>query len=86
MENQEMHIRMVLALNEWDPFELGFGNYEPEIADVVQAAHTANDAQTLAFKIQQVYEFSFEQTLPIEKCIDIATQLLMIKNVGSCSL
>jgi hypothetical protein len=86
MENQEMNIRMVLTLNEWDPFELGFGNYEPEIADVVQAVYTSDDAKTLAFKIQEVYAFSFEKTIPIEKCSAIATQLLIIKNAGSCSL
>lgn len=81
-----MHIRLVIALNEWDPFGLGFGNYEPEIADVVQAVHTSDDAETLALKIQEVFEFSFEKTIPIEKCREIATQLLIIKSAGSCSL
>ncbi|MFD2444445.1 DUF1871 family protein [Bacillus sp. CGMCC 1.16607] len=86
MEVQEMHIRLVIALNEWDPFNLGFGNYETEIADVVQVVHTSDDPQKLARKIQNIYEFSFEQIIPIENCQTIATELLNIKNQQSCTL
>jgi hypothetical protein len=86
MEIQEMHIRLVIALNEWDPFQFGFGNYETEIADVVQAVHTSDDTQKLAKKIQEIYEFSFEQMIPINECKKMATELLQIKNEGSCSL
>ncbi|WP_442595840.1 DUF1871 family protein [Neobacillus sp. D3-1R] len=86
MEIQEMHIRLVIVLNEWDPFGLGFGQYETEIADVVQAVHTSDDVINLADKIQQIYEFSFEQLIPIENCKKIAAELLNIKNQGSCSL
>jgi hypothetical protein len=86
MEIQEMHIRLVLALNEWDPFNLGFGNYETEIADVVQAVHTSDDEQKLANRIQEIYEFSFEEMIQIERCEKIAKELLVIKNLGSCSL
>ncbi|HYK74192.1 MAG TPA: DUF1871 family protein [Pseudoneobacillus sp.] len=86
LEIQEMHIRLVIALNEWDPFGLGFGQYETEIADVVQVVHTSDDVLELANKIQGIYEFSFEQIIPIESCKKIATELLNIKNEGSCSL
>lgn len=81
-----MHIRLVIALNEWDPFHLGFGNYETEIADVVQAVHISDDEQILATKIQEIFEFSFEEIIPIEKCQKIASQLINIKHAGSCSL
>jgi hypothetical protein len=86
LEVQEMHIRLVLALNEWDPFHLGFGNYETEIADVVQAVHTLDDKHKLAKRIQDIYEFSFEEIIPMDKCEKIAEELLLIKNAGSCSL
>jgi hypothetical protein len=81
-----MHIRLVIALNEWDPFKLGFGHYETEIADVVQAVHTSDNELKLASKIQEIYEFSFEQLIPIENCQKVASQLLTIKNAGSCTL
>lgn len=81
-----MHIRLVIALNEWDPFHLGFGNYETEIADIVQAVHISDDEQILATKIQEIFEFSFEEIIPIEKCQKIASQLINIKHAGSCSL
>jgi hypothetical protein len=86
VEIQEMHIRLVIALNDWDPFRLGFGQYEPEIADVVQAVHTSDNEEKLAAKIQEIYEFSFEQLIPNNECKKIANQLLQIKHASSCSL
>jgi hypothetical protein len=86
LEVQEMHIRLVIALNEWDPFKLGFGQYETEIADVVQAVHTSDNEEKLATKIQDIYEFSFEEIIPSNECRKIANQLLQIKHAGSCSL
>lgn len=86
LEVQEMHIRLVIALNEWDPFKLGFGQYETEIADIVQAVHTSDDEEKLATRIQEIFEFSFEEIIPIEECKKTANQLLQIKNAGSCSL
>lgn len=86
LEVQEMHIRLVIALNEWDPFKLGFGQYETEIADIVQAVHTSDDEERLATRIQEIFEFSFEEIIPIEECKKTANQLLQIKNAGSCSL
>lgn len=81
-----MHIRLVIALNEWDPFKLGFGQYETEIADVVQAVHTSDNEEKLATKIQAIYEFSFEEIIPSDECRKIANQLLQIKHAVSCSL
>jgi hypothetical protein len=86
MEVQEMNIRLVIALNEWDPFGVGFGNYETEIADVVQAVHITDDEMMLAKRIQEIYEFSFIQTIPTDKCQKIANQLLQIKTKTSCTL
>lgn len=86
LEIQEMHIRLVITLNEWDPFKLGFGQYETEIADVVQAVHTSDNEEKLAARIQEIYEFSFEENIPIDECRQIADLLLQIKHAGSCSL
>jgi hypothetical protein len=86
LEIQEMHIRLVIALNEWDPFKMGFGQYETEIADVVQAVHTSDNEEILVTRIQEIYEFSFEEIIPRDECRKIASQLLQIKHAGSCSL
>jgi hypothetical protein len=86
LEIQEMNIRLVIALNDWDPFKLGFGNYETEIADVVQAVHIIDQEDILALRIQGIYEFSFVEVIPIEECKKIASDLLQIKQTTSCSL
>jgi Domain of unknown function (DUF1871) len=73
-------------LNEWDPFQLKNGNYDTEIADTIQAVHELNDSEELAKRIQSIYEFSFEQTIPMEQCLTIAKKLLIIKEEESCSI
>ncbi|MFT8320086.1 MAG: DUF1871 family protein [Bacillus sp. (in: firmicutes)] len=86
MNNQEMNIEMVKTLNKWDPFQIGEGNYETEIADCIQAVHDTDNTNVLAEKIQSIYEFSFEEYIAIEQCIAISKQLLLIKDSGTCSI
>lgn len=86
MNNQEMNLEFVRALNEWDPFQMGEGNYETEIADCIQAVHDFDNYQQLAVKIRAIYEFSFEEFLPMDDCEIIAKQLLAIKDSGTCSI
>jgi hypothetical protein len=81
-----MNLQYVDLLNEWDPFQLKDGSYDTEIADTIQAIHELNNPVKLAKKVQSIYEFSFEKVIPIESCISIAKQLLMIKENSSCSL
>lgn len=83
---QEINIQLVYMLDEWDPFQIGEGNYDTEIADVIQAVHDIDDKEKLARKIQAIYEFSFEQVIPLTNCKKIAEKLISIKNSGSCQL
>lgn len=86
MQIQQINILLVNTINEWDPFALGACNYETEIADIVQAVHDLQDGAKLARKIQAIFEFSFEQLLPLEDCSEIAGKLLEIKDAGSCTI
>ncbi|MBU8880745.1 YugE family protein [Bacillus sp. FJAT-29790] len=86
MQLQEMNLQLVYMLNEWDPFGIGPGNYDTEIADIVQAIHGLDDQEKLARKIQAIYEFSFEELIPLETCKEIAGKLLAIKDSGACAL
>ncbi|MGP7816285.1 DUF1871 family protein [Niallia sp. 01092] len=86
MNFQEMNIEMVNVLNKWDPFQIGEGNYETEIADCIQAVHDLDNINALAEKIQSIYEFSFEEYISMDQCVNISKQLLAIKDNGACSL
>jgi Domain of unknown function (DUF1871) len=87
MENaMKTNLQFVDILNEWDPFQLKNGNYDTEIADTIQAIHELDDQELLAKRIQTIYEFSFEKIIPLESCLKIATELLAVKESGSCSL
>ncbi|MGY6212765.1 DUF1871 family protein [Cytobacillus firmus] len=86
MEIQQTNLLLVYTLDQWDPFRVGPGNYDTEIADSVQAVHDLDDQVKLARKIQSIYEFSFEEIIPLENCIEISESLLEIKNNGSCAM
>lgn len=85
METSTMNLLLADELNEWDPFSIGEGSYDTEIADAIQAVHELNNPNELASRLQSIYEFSFEQVIPFIECLTIAERLLLIKNQSSCS-
>ena len=86
LESKELSYKLIHVLNKWDPFKIGEGEYDPEIADILQAVHDYDEADKIARRIQSVFEFSFEQVLPYKECLSIASTLLAIKNGDVCSL
>ncbi|WML47103.1 DUF1871 family protein [Neobacillus sp. PS3-34] len=86
METQQINLKLYDELNDWDPFQLGYGHYDTEIADTIQAVHELDAPSALAKRIQGIYEFSFEEFIPMENCLKIARDLLIIKSSESCSL
>lgn len=73
-------------LKEWDPFQLGVESYDTEAADVVAALQNIDDPTELAKIIQRVYEHSFEEWIPFEKCVSISYKLIAIKFEAKCIL
>lgn len=86
MESRELSYKLIDVLNKWDPFNMGEGEFDPEIADILQAIHDYDDADKIALRIQEVFELSFEELLPYGECLSIANTLLSIKNEDVCSL
>ena len=83
MENIELNRCAIEVLEQWDPFGMGL-QYDTEAADVVAALQTVKDAQALAKIIQDVYEYSFEQWIPIEQCVEISYKLIAVKFEAKC--
>lgn len=86
MENIELNRKSVKMLEAWDPFELGPDSYEIETADVVAALQNVDNAEKLAAIIQEVYEFSYEEWIPMEDCLEMARQLIALRHQISCNL
>ena len=84
MENIEMNQNCVRLLRQWDPFNFGEESYDTEIADVVAALQGIDDPSELAKVIQIVYEYSFEQWIPIENCVAISYKLIGVKFEAKC--
>lgn len=82
----QTNLQYVDLLNEWDPFNLTNGGYDTEIADTIQAIHELDDWDELAKRIQSIYDFSFEKMIPLEDCLKIAKELLVIKANDACSI
>lgn len=84
LDNIKMNRTAVHLLAEWDPFHLGAEHYDTETADVVAALQSIDDPSALAKVIQETYEHSFEQWIPIEDCVAISYKLLAIKFQAKC--
>ncbi|MFB5197767.1 hypothetical protein COJ96_09885 [Bacillus sp. AFS073361] len=82
----QTNLQYVDLLNEWNPFNLTNGGYDTEIADTIQAIYELDDCDELAKRIQSIYDFSFERIIPLEKCLKIAKELLVIKANDACSI
>lgn len=85
MEESQAVREMINVIAKWDPFKYGEDFYETEAVDVVQAVYDEDDPEVLAKSIQHIFEASFEQTLPIDSCRNVAGQLLFIKDSNSCT-
>ncbi|KIL42587.1 DUF1871 family protein [Jeotgalibacillus soli] len=86
MDIKEMNFKLVAILQDWDPFNMGEEAYDTEIADVVQAVHDMHHPSDLAKRIQAIYEFSYEQWIPLQECIKISYKLLAVKMEASCTI
>lgn len=84
MDTIEMNRKAVRALQEWDPFQLGEDGYETETADVVADLQVIDHPSELAKRIQMIYEHSFEQWIPLEKCVEISYKLIALKYEMKC--
>ena len=79
-----MNRAAIELLEKWDPFNLGEDSYDTETADVVAALQGIDDPSQLAKVIQRIYEHSFEEWIPFEKCVAISYKLIAIKFEAKC--
>ncbi|MER2079337.1 DUF1871 family protein [Psychrobacillus psychrotolerans] len=84
MDTIEMNRRAVWTLQKWDPFHIGENAYETETADVVAYLQNIDHPSDLAKRIQEVYEHSFEEWIPLEKCVEISYKLIALKYEMKC--
>ncbi|MEK4486832.1 DUF1871 family protein [Psychrobacillus sp. FSL H8-0484] len=84
MDSIEMNRKAVWILQQWDPFNIGVDGYETETADVVTDLQSIDHPSELAKRIQGIYEHSFEQWIPLEKCVEISYKLIALKYEMKC--
>lgn len=84
MQTMEMNKKVILLLEDWDPFNVGRKAYELEIDEVIAELHALDHPTDLAKRIREIYEHSYELWIPLEKCMQIAYKLLAIKYEANC--
>ncbi|WP_347550897.1 DUF1871 family protein [Pseudalkalibacillus hwajinpoensis] len=85
-EVSKLNIQLVTTIKAWDPLSIGEDDYDTEAADVVQLVHQTDDLTHLSKGIQEIYYFSFLETIPLPMCKEMAEKLLIMKNNASCEL
>ncbi len=66
-------------MEEWDPFSVGEDQYEMETDGVIAELHQLDHPTDLAKAIQSIYRLSFDQWIPLEKCVSVSYKLLALK-------
>ncbi|MGD7046286.1 DUF1871 family protein [Jeotgalibacillus proteolyticus] len=79
MITKEMNYKIIALLQEWDPFKIGEEEYENEIEDVLQAVYDHHHPSDLAKRIQAIYQYSYNQWIPLQDCTKISYKLLAVK-------
>ncbi|WP_064092823.1 DUF1871 family protein [Rossellomorea aquimaris] len=76
MNRRETNETLVNTLKEWDFFFIGKEGYDTEIAEVIGAVHDLDNPNVLSKEIYGIYEFLFEEWIPMEDC-PISYKLLL---------
>lgn len=85
-DSKMLNEKIKVVINKWDPLGFGSGAYDVEIVDVIQAVHEINDLKYLAKRIQFIYEFSFEELIPLTECQKIAKKVMHLKQTMGCAV
>ncbi|WP_458412049.1 DUF1871 family protein [Schinkia sp. CFF1] len=80
--SKKLNEKLKEVISKWDPLGLGPGAYEVEAIDIIQAVHEINDLRYLAKRIQFIYEFSFEESIPLTECQKVARRMLLLKETN----
>lgn len=78
--NPEGNIELYRLLKEWDPLGLEAEDfdYDAEIYDIMEVLHRTKNAGLASREIQQIFLYSFEMEIPLEKIRPVAEKGLEI--------
>jgi hypothetical protein len=81
---KELNEKLLTTIMEWDPYASDSFTNDAEAADVITAVHNRLSSEELAVQIQKIYEQSFEEKIPMGKCLDLAERLHQMFISASC--
>lgn len=85
MEKNEVNIALYQLLADWNPMQFEDETMgDVEVYEMMDAVHQIDDVNELAQKFQAIFQYSFEEKLPIEECQKHAESALSLE--GTCGL
>lgn len=84
-EKNEVNIALYQLLADWNPMHFEDKTMgDAEVYEMMDAVHQIDDVNELAQKFQSIFQYSFEEKLPIADCLKKANEALSLE--GTCGL
>ncbi|EKU48048.1 DUF1871 family protein [Staphylococcus massiliensis] len=85
MNNNDLNIELYKLIANWNPMNFDDPTLgDAEVYEVMDQVHQLGEPDKIAHEIQNIYQFSFETTIPYERCKAIADQAVALKS--SCKV
>ncbi|MCS4486808.1 YugE family protein [Staphylococcus americanisciuri] len=85
MSNNELNIQLYQLLAAWNPMHFDDPTLgDAEVYEMMDAIHHYGEPIAIADAFQQIFQFSFEVTLPKDACLQKATEAIQLQQ--TCQL
>ncbi|MDP4460315.1 MAG: DUF1871 family protein [Staphylococcus hyicus] len=73
MANNDLNIQLYQLLSDWNPMHFDDKTLgDAEVYEMMDAVHQIGNPSEIANAFQNIYRFSFEETLPYDVCLEKA--------------
>ncbi|MGV3243529.1 DUF1871 family protein [Staphylococcus sp. 11261D007BR] len=80
MANNDLNIRLYQQLSSWNPMQFDDPSLgDAEVYDMMDAVHQLGEPQEIAKAFQDIFQFSFETSIPYDDCLAQAHQAVQLQ-------
>ncbi|MCO4330943.1 DUF1871 family protein [Staphylococcus hyicus] len=80
MANNDLNIQLYQLLSDWNPMHFDDKTLgDAEVYEMMDAVHQIGNASEIAYAFQNIYHFSFEETLPYDVCLEKAHEAIYLQ-------
>ncbi|UEX89601.1 DUF1871 family protein [Staphylococcus ratti] len=80
MANNDLNIQLYQLLSSWNPMNFEDKTLgDAEVYEMMDAVHQLGDPAAIAHAFQDIFQFSFDELLPYDMCLEKATQAVSLQ-------